>query len=347
MQNSEYTHLITGLMKAQSMPWPEHQADHSGALFIEAAQQHGVLAFLSQFREQLEKAGWPTLILQGIAIAGEATKQIQARREKAITGVFREFSKHNIDALIFKGAANACLLYSHPHLRTHADIDILIRQTQFEQVKQSLRTMGYAFDNILPTKYGPSQSTAMHKAPGETPVTFDIHWKINNRLALANTLEFDELDRRAVHIEQYGSDAMGFSYADAVLAACIHEAGSLNSEKGKLMSLYDVYLLLHKLDARQLQALTTMADEKQIGRLYRHYLQRCVATFCRDTVEDTQLAERVNGVVETADFQRGELSAGLLAENRSWLNNQWLDLRSVGGTMGKIEFMMARLKQKL
>ena len=341
MQNTNYSQLITGILNNQPTPWPENQANDNSVLFIESAQQHGVLALLDKFKPQLENDNWPIVILQTIAVSNKAAEQILAQRREKITSVFKVFSENNVDALIFKGAANAYLLYPQPNHRTHADIDILIRESQFMQVKQSLCAVGFEFDNIRPSKYGPSQSNAILRTPGTTAVTFDIHWKINNRLALANTLEFDELNHRAIPIQQYGGEARAFSYADAVLAACIHEAGSLDSERGKLISLYDVYLLLGKLDTQALNALTKMASEKKIGAVYSHYLYRCLCTF-----EDSRLAERVNRVLEDFKFQKNEITAKLLKGNRSWTSNQWLDLCSVNGTSARLEFMIAKLKRK-
>ena len=342
MQNAGYHQLITGMMNNQSIRWPDHLTDDDSALFIDYAQQHGVLALLNQFQPQPDSDNWPALIKQSIAIADKASEQILLIRKQTIIRIFDAFEKNNIDALVFKGAANAYLLYEQPHHRAHADIDILIRETDFQSLKTCLTAMGFEFDTIEPTQYGPSQSSATLVQAGITPIIIDIHWKINNRLALANTLEFGELKQRSIAVEQYGKMVRAFSYEDAILAACIHEAGSLEIEKGKLISLYDVYLLLHKLNVKELETLTIRAHGKKIGEVYRQYLKQCLSTFDNPT-----LANKVNNVLEKVNIDQYELSKALLKRKQSWLSNQLLDLRSVDGTIAKLTFILSKLKSKL
>lgn len=341
MQNAGYHQLITGMINNQLVCWPEHLTDDDCSLFIGYAQQHGVLSLLSQFQPQPDNDNWPPLIKQSIAIANTASEKILLTRKQTIINVFDVFEENNIDALVFKGAANAYLLYEQPHHRAHADIDILIRETDFQGVKACLTAMKFEFDAIKPTQYGPSQASATLVQAGITPIIIDIHWKINNRLALANTLEFDELKQRSIAVKHYGEKVRAFSYEDAILAACIHEAGSLDIEKGKLISLYDVHLLLRKLNAQELETLTTRARDKKIGEVYRHYLYQCLSTFDNPT-----LAKKVRPVLENINIDQYELSMALLKSKQSWLSNQWLDLRSVDGTFAKLAFMLSKLKSK-
>ena len=342
MQHSDNYQLIKGILNNQPVSWPENQTDKDATKFIDCAQQHGVLALLNEYRQQLKKDNWPALILQSIAIANKASQQILEQRKKAVTAAFSVFEKSNIDALIFKGAANAYLLYPQPQHRTHADIDILIRETDFQAVKNGLGTLEFEFDSINPTKFGPFQSSAVINEAGKAPINFDIHWKINNRLALANVLEFDELMQRAIAIEDYGNKIKAFSYRDAVLAACIHEAGCLEVEKSKLISIYDVHLLLQKMDDQALETLATTARDKKIGQVLHQYLTKCLNTF-----DDPRLAERISKVLGKYEFQKNELSAKLLNDNLSWAGNQWLDFRSVNGHLAKLEFILSKLKRKL
>ena len=341
MQRADYYQMITGMMNNQPFQWPQRMSDDESAEFIDYAQQHGVLALLSHFQHHLDDTDWPPFIKQSIAIANQASKQILKDRKITVIAIFEAFEKNTINALIFKGAANAYLLYEQPHHRTHADVDILIREADFHKVKTSLSALGFEFDAITPTQYGPSQCSGLLEQQGKTPVNIDIHWKINNRLTLANAMEFDEVNPRAIPIEEYEGKARAFSYADAVLAASIHEAGSLDSEKGKLISLYDVNLLLQKLNAQEIQTVTKIACEKNIGQITSQYISKCLGTF-----EDEALASKVNMAIEKTEVPQDELSAQLLNNNRSWLTDQWLDLRSVDGTLAKVGFILSKLNRK-
>lgn len=318
--------------------WPE---DLSEAGFIEFAQSQGILLLLAEHIELIEKH-WPKSIHQTVVIANTAAVGLLEERRKTIQKLFRLLAQEKIKAVLFKGAANAYLIYPKPILRQHADIDILINQNDHTAVVMILAQIGFETDSIQPSQFGPYQSTATLKHKEKPDVLIDLHWKINNRLLLADTLSVDEAATNSLQIQEYGEQASGLNYHHALLAACIHEAGSLPIEREKLIGLYDVILLLRRLGQDGLESLLAQAKQKQISLICLDYINKAITIFGSEMDK-----EKFMPVVTSFEQPRSEPSAKLLKHNRSWLENQKLDWLAVEGVAGRLGFLVSKFLRKL
>ena len=338
----QYKNLVCDVLSGRSSQWPFADDFYKGESVTEYSDRNGVLPILGQYLEALESGGWPQSVLKAVSIAGAANSALIEHRNRHVKTLSDRFSRSEIDFLVLKGASNAHLLYELPQYRSYADIDIFIREEQFRKVKQEFINLRFTLDQIEPARSGPFQSAATLIQESLPPVTFDIHWKINNRQVLADIFRFEELSNNAINLEIYGKGARGLGYSDALLIACIHEAGALPHEKGRLIGLYDMYLLMDKLGDEGLHACAKRAIDKRIGKIFITCVKQAGEAF-----GDKSHQEMLDELISEFRFDGNELSARWMEGHHGWLTEQLLDLKSVDGIPPKLEFLFSKLMRKL
>ena len=112
---------------------------------------------LSNALEIIKKQGLTTLAFEGAALCGVPRTDpvmnelfmgyysmlLRSERQMAkVNALLQEFEKAEIDYLPFKGCVMKAL-YPKPELRIMGDADILIRMSQYEQIKPILENMGF------------------------------------------------------------------------------------------------------------------------------------------------------------------------------------------------------------
>ena len=338
LSTTQYRKLACQLLQADYCDWPKSA---SKAEFIAYAESQGILMLMQNQHEFIEE-NWPHEILKSVLIANAAGQHLEQNRLGVTTRLLNLCQKRKLEILLFKGAANTYLLYDKPHQRQHADIDALIRVEDYSIITDVLIESGFIIDPVYPTEFGPYQTTARLHSDDNPVVMIDVHWKINNRLLLADTLNFDELKQRSISINQYGDCVIGFGYADALLTACIHDAGSLPVERNKLIALYDAHLLMNKLGNQAVKDALQVARDKGIGTICFDYLNRAAKYF------NAENQRQWLGEIE-ADFRNlsHETSARLLTPSPSWMSDQWLDYLAVKGSKTKSKYIINKLLRKL
>ncbi len=337
---NHYKDLASGLIKGKS-----YQLDRLDSTeitdFIRFSENQGVLCLFDNSLAQIE-GQCPDHLIKSIVIAQASFKKLLYSRSIVIKKLFDGLGHIKVKSVLFKGAANAYLLYPKPELRQHADIDVLIDANDYDLVIDVLIAEGFDIDPIKPTKFGPYQTTAKLKQPGQPNVMVDLHWKINNRLLLADVIALADVWEDALPIEQYGEHAYGFDFEHALLACCIHEAGSLAVERGKLIGLYDAYLLADKLGDTGLSNVLEKASTKNILTICKDYLRMSISMFGNEGQIET-LEELISSMPKGTK----EPSSGLLKTQRTWLDEQILDWQGVNGISNKTEYLVSKLVRKL
>ena len=333
-----YKKIVCDMLCGTSCLWPK-SANSSD--FLSFTQSQGVLLLLSDYIELIEEH-WPKSVYQSVVIAQTAGINLLEQRRVVIQKLFEELNRYEVRAALFKGAANAYLLYSKSILRQHADIDILINERDYSAVVVILIEMGFEVEPIKPTQFGPYQTTATFRQGGAVDVVIDLHWKINNRLLLADTLSVEETMADTLPIEEYDEQVRGLNYHNALLACCIHEAGSLPIEREKLIGLYDAYLLMTKLGELGITDVLDKALTKNISAICTDYLTKSM-----DLFGDDEQKKMLNNVISDLPENSVEPSSGLLKPQRTWLEEQKLDWLGVTGVSNKIQYVVSKIAKKL
>jgi hypothetical protein len=149
------------------------------------------------------------------------------------------FQTSEIPMLALKGAVLSQQLYGDPHLRTFADLDILVDENHADAGEELLRERGYEAEVLSPSQLRTmrrfnSEATFM-SARSLLPV--DYHWRITN-VQFPLLLEFDELWERRAHCEIDGFDFPTLGLEDVALFTTAHAAKHLWSRLEFLASIH-------------------------------------------------------------------------------------------------------------
>jgi hypothetical protein len=233
---------------------PDWSTLDPGAI-VAAASRHRVFLLLGWL---LRDAGslheWP-----GLADAFERAERhaltVDCVRQGELTSVLRELDKAGVQAIVFKGAALAHTHYPAPHLRVRADSDMLVAEEEVLALEKTLRGLGYTRPVETSGALVSYQSHYQRTDRYRVTHAFDVHWKISNLQALANSFSHADLWTRRVPVASLGPSAMTVDSPHALALALIHRAGHHPGSRN-LLWLYDLHVLESRLtpaERRQFQ----------------------------------------------------------------------------------------------
>jgi hypothetical protein len=104
----------------------------------------------------------------------------------------------------------------------------------------------------------------------------DIHWQVSNRYALAAPLSFDMLFEKAESFDGLGIPLRCPSPLHSLLIACLHWAAEPDR---RLIWLYDIHLLVSRLDTPRAHELLALAARTRLLTVVRHLLRECQSCF--------------------------------------------------------------------
>jgi len=168
--------------------------------------------------------------------------------------------------LIFKGTALAHTVYPQAWLRPRTDTDMLIEHSHLKAFSAVFEQQGYQRQFAISGDYVSYQCTFGKQLVGEASINIDVHWRINNRQCLANTIAFDELFDAAEHLSELGSNVPCPNSIDSLMIACLHRLGHHHTEE-RLTWLYDIHLLANSLTAAQWPVLAHLAKQRGLSAL--------------------------------------------------------------------------------
>jgi hypothetical protein len=247
----------------------------SGAAVVDAAQRHRVLALLGAvLRDAATLRSWPQELVVGSLEVERAAAALEQVRQLELTRVLGALSSRGLPVLVFKGAALARTHYPAAHLRTRSDTDLLVAPRDRDAVEKVFSSLGY---KRQVESFGDFVSHQSHFGITDRFGVFhpfDIHWKVSNRHALADSLTFTDLWQRRRPVGQILADAWTLCPVDALLAAAVHRAGHHPASQN-LLWLYDVHLLATRLTDGDLDAVATLARSHGLGRVASDTLTSC------------------------------------------------------------------------
>jgi hypothetical protein len=239
----------------------------SGAELVAAASRHRVLALLGAV---LHDAGtlqtWPQALVQRSLEGERAAAALEQVRQLELTRVLAALTARGLPVLVFKGAALARTHYPAPHLRSRTDTDLLVKQEHRDAVEETFFCLGYRRQVESSGEFVSHQSHYAITDRFGAYHPFDVHWKISNRHALADSLTFADLWERRRRIGGVSTETWTLCPVDALLAAAVHRAGHHPGSQDLLWA-YDVHLLASRLTGAELDAAAELARSYGLGRI--------------------------------------------------------------------------------
>lgn len=180
--------------------------------------------------------------------------------------------------LLLKGTPIAFQYYQAPYLRTRCDTDLFIRAADTNLAAQVLASNGYRLSGLDQGSYASKQFVALSPFRQDFAVSFDIHWRLSNRVIFNNILQFEECWERRQPLPELGRNAYMLSPPQLLLHACIHRiAHGRNTMRNRLIWLYDIHLITNRFSAaaEEFDRFRRLALEKQVGMLCLDALVMC------------------------------------------------------------------------
>jgi hypothetical protein len=293
------------------------------------AERHGIVPLLHQ---RVHEGTLDGLASQA-ALALQALTRTLAASDMLLNDTTRKTldlcARAGIDVLMLKGTPMAHLHYPVSYLRTRCDTDLFIPETQVEHAAAVLTANGYVLSGLGERRQSSRQFLAALPGGPSGHTHFDIHWKLSNRVLFRDALQFAASRAEAQPVPALGDAAYALSDADLLLHACIHRiAHGRNTERDRLLWLYDIHLLIEDMGEEDREAFKARALEKRLGTLCADALRVATELFGGTVPPDylEALEER----------KKQEPTAKLL--HASKLRWAWGDMAALGSLREKAAF---------
>ena len=293
---------------------------------MQTAVEEGVLPLL-QWR--LRDAAVPPALEARLAQEARNAAAQSLFREAELRRVAKVLERHGIKALLLKGNALGQWLYPKPYLRVSGDIDLLLKsRAAAEQAASVCTVLGYVLE------FSPAASnyemTSRLVVDGVSRSELDLHSRLLNAAAYAGIFTFDELWRAAMPLPTLGSGLMALCPKHALAHACLNRALDMQiGEPDRLKLLYDIHLLVERMDADPWRHFLSLVAAKQIGGICLRSIDDTVAAFGSAVPADVLEALRRGAEAEPIDWRRLD----------DWQYMQWQNLKSLPGTWARLQWI--------
>jgi hypothetical protein len=247
---------------------------------LQATAQHGIAPLLNRrLREDS---------LHGLDEASRQTLAELARNQAAQDLLINRgtqqlldlLAKNGLKSLLLKGTPVAHLHYPESYLRTRFDTDLYINDADTWAIAALLAENGYRVTGLNERKYSSKQFGADIAAFQQVHTHFDIHYRLSNRVLFRHTLPYEECEKARQPVPALGTNAWTLGTQDLLLHACIHRiAHGRNTERNRILWLYDIHLLWAAMDSSEQEQLVERALQKKIGTLCAEALQSANEAF--------------------------------------------------------------------
>ena len=321
--------LLCACLRDGPEAWPESAGAEFHGQLRQTAAYHGVQTLLyHRLRTSPVWKDWPTDIREYLQGEAKDAVALELIRKRELERVLDALAGSGIRALLLKGTPLAYSHYASPALRPRGDTDMLIRDSDREATAKILRGLGYQRENAVSGALVSHQCTYTRRERYGVTHDLDVHWQISNVQIFSRALTYEELISRSVPIAALGEHARAPAPADALLLACMHRVAHIHSPiyvegtphfgGNRLIWLYDIHLLIHRMSPGELEDYARLATDKGMRAICRDALantQRCLGT---RVPEEILLSMARAGATEPSETQ---LRAGgmrhLLTELRS------------------------------
>ncbi|MEH6836219.1 MULTISPECIES: nucleotidyltransferase family protein [Falsihalocynthiibacter] len=340
--------LLSAAISNPRTEWPHEWRDSDSSienLTIERALYHGIAGVL--IAPQLQLENWPQRILDALLAQSRAQAMWELRHRSIVAHLILELTAQKVTPILLKGTALAYDVYDEPYWRQRGDTDILVRDEDLAQTRETLRNCGFKMAASMTATHDPSSlQEPWEKDLGNGHVhEIDLHWRVMKGWALGDLFTFEEALRQNHHLPRLCKGAMSFGPVLALLHACVHRAQHISSPYyvdgvkyfggDRLIWLNDIHLLAASLSSDQWDELCDQGEGKSVAEI-------CYVAL--------KTAERLLGTpIPPQVMSRMEASAQIESKPGKYLlrseptRQVWYDFVAVPGGRKKIAFIKWRL----
>jgi len=168
--------------------------------------------------------------------------------EKQLNEILNSFNRKGIEVIILKGPALALSIYPDPATRPYCDLDLLVREEDFIIASGLLEEIGYKskISRFGHLKGVDCEEAFIHQRDPDKNIMVELHWDLHKFAGHKDKLNLKELFRRSI---QFETPSVSFKVLDRVdtIIACVLHMTLTHSNDIRLLSVYDIALLLQKI----------------------------------------------------------------------------------------------------
>ncbi|WP_460733862.1 nucleotidyltransferase family protein [Lysobacter tyrosinilyticus] len=309
------------------------QAEHSTAELIFATEYEGLVPLLDWKLRETSSLFAPEGFREELAVRArdEVARSLFSTHEIArIAGVL---DSQGFRTLLLKGHAFARWLYPKPYLRVCGDIDLLFEsREEANRAATALQSLGYALA-FLPGSLTYEMSCRL-MVDGQLLSELDLHCRLVNQQIYAERLGFDELWTASMSLAGLPASVRGLSPEHALLHACLHRAHDMGLRRpDRLKWLYDIHLLMARMDAAAWNAFTLLAQAKGLCGICLRSLQDAREWFGARLPADAAETMAHAAQAEQLDARRID----------DWRYIQWQGFKALPGMRARLRWLYERL----
>lgn len=326
--------LLAAALRGEEVSYSPSEPE--AKLFLKFARDHGVLPLLQY---TLQKSGSISLWDEPLRLELEHELRWQTAFELMLRSeiqlILKALNAEGVFPLLIKGTALAYAVYPHPALRNRADTDLLIRPEDRATLARVLQGLSFSRSDSIEGELISNQDLYSKRNEHGVEFAFDCHWKISNRPLVADVVTYQELYERAISISELAEEARAPALVDALLLACLHRVAH-HPEDQRLIWLYDIDLLLRKMDRNQFEEFAQLASNKKVRALCLQELKAAEKHFHTPLHDDL-----IQRLFYEADLGT-EPSSHLLEPHSRKIDVLRVDFKSLSG-LQKIRFVFQHL----
>jgi hypothetical protein len=301
---------------------------------LQSAEFEGVLPLLEwRLRGAEAWSRLPATLRDGLTMRARAAAAQSLFREGELRKVARVLERDGIKTLLLKGNALSQWLYPKPYLRVSGDIDLLLdSRAAAELAASAFAVLGYSL--VFSPSAGSYEMTCRLTVDGRTFGELDLHSRLIDSAALANIFHFDELWVASNSLPAFGLGLKALCPLHALANACLNRALDMqNGVPDRLKLLYDIHLLLERMDADAWQQFLAMASAKRISGIALRSIGDTAAAFHSSVPAEAMDALHRHAAEEPIDWRR----------LHDWRYMQWQNLMSLPGTAARLRWLWERV----
>jgi hypothetical protein len=240
-----------------------------------------------------------------------------------------------VQPLLFKGTPLSHTLYPAPGLRPRCDTDMLVSESDRQQVAEMMTGLGYQILHEGGAEHISSQMTFSRRDKQGHNYSYDIHWQLsNNNRDFSRAFADDRLFADGIPVPALGQHAITMNHADALIYACFHRAGHFSHSGDRLVWLYDIHLLCQAL------------NDEQVVRFKQRARELAIIALCVDAITvarswfGTVLLPELESLL---DEDAGQEASSMYLEsgrNEGIKNHALLQLKGMADWREKVRFLL-------
>lgn len=271
-------HLVDGfifsILNGNVPSWPDTADVSFAGHFEQALYLQGLYPLIYHLcKEDPAWMTWPSEIrnkTQKTAVQHAAHELIVETKTRHLLTTLQAAG---IPAIVLKGTAIAYTHYNDTSTRTRGDVDLFFLRSDLNRAFGILEAEGYAY--AYRQGYLGQELGFVDTAPDLKNLPLDIHWRSSSYVLLAQVLTMDEIIDAAIDIPELAPLSCAMNPVHALLHACVHwTKHTASGDSIRILWLYDIYLLVRKLNGKEIQQFIDTARQKKVSRICQAALAR-------------------------------------------------------------------------